>query len=154
MSLGHTYSSDITPIMATVSRALGMVTRCLALWSWWRHVNSVLNVFTLWLGRRRCTSAPPAPGWGRCWRCGTSGAWSRRTSQIGSRKCGPSPCPGDWGRWTYQECPDIWCHLLIEGVSVDKPRCRADDHEEVTGGDGRQDRVGRGQHPGSEKDIC
>ena len=45
------------------------------------------------------------------------------------------------------------CYLLIEGVSVDKPGGGADDHEEVTGGDGHQDRVGRGQHPGSEGDI-
>ena len=47
----------------------------------------------------------------------------------------------------------IWCHLLIECVSVDKPGGGADDHQEVTGGDGHQDRVGRGHHPGSEREI-
>ena len=44
----------------------------------------------------------------------------------------------------------IVCHPLVECVGVDKPGCGAEDHQEVTHGDGRQDRVGGGQHLGSE----
>ena len=46
------------------------------------------------------------------------------------------------------------CHPLIECVGVDKPGGGAEDHQEVTGGDGHQDRVGGGQHPGSEINKC
>ena len=45
----------------------------------------------------------------------------------------------------------VMCHPLIECVGVDKPGGGAEDHQEVTGGDGHQDRVGRGHHPGSER---
>ena len=42
------------------------------------------------------------------------------------------------------------CHPLVECVGVDKPWCGAEDHQEVTRSDGRQDGVGGGQHLGSE----
>ena len=48
----------------------------------------------------------------------------------------------------------VMCHPLIECVGVDKPGGGAEDHQEVTGGDGHQDRVGGGQHLGSEINKC
>ncbi len=46
------------------------------------------------------------------------------------------------------------CHSLIECVGVDKPGGGAEEHQEVRGGDGHQDRVGGGQHLGSEINKC
>ena len=52
---------------------------------------------TWWLCRCRCISGWPAPGWARCWHYGTSAVLSPPSSQTGSRRCGPNPCPCDWG---------------------------------------------------------
>ena len=41
--------------------------------------------------------------------------------------------------------------LLAECIGVDKPGGGAEDHHEVAGGDGHQDRVGRGHHPGADR---
>ena len=67
---------------------------------------------------------------------------------------GPSPCHGDWKKGNVKNVhiqpSAIMCDPLIECVGVDKPGCGAEDHQEVTQGDGRQDRVCGGQHRGSE----